>query len=102
MRFVSSRRLSLFMSVVACTLLATTVHAQTQPGAGNGGLTATLPNTGSGATPMVLTGTQAGPSTRVTPSAWLQAFLLPSWPALFVRDETVRRQVTVRRAVRTR
>jgi len=102
MLFASSQRLSVFMSVVVCTLLATTVHAQTQPGASNGGLTATLPNTGSGATTMVLTGTYAGPSTRVTPSAWLQALLPPSWPALFVRDETVRRQVPVRRAVKPR
>jgi hypothetical protein len=98
----SGRLLTLFMSLVVCTLLVTIAHAQTQPGASNGGLTVTLPTWESGAPTKPVAGTRAAPSTPVTPGAWLQAFLLPSWRPLFARDEPVRKPVRDRSAVRTR
>src|SRR5215471_16176324 len=102
---ISVRRLTLLMSVVACALFATTVHAQTQPGSTNGGLTVTLSPTGGVATTMAVAGTHAEPSTPVTPGFWLQALALPSWqswPTLLVRVEPVRKPARDRRTVGTR
>jgi hypothetical protein len=93
--------LSLLVLVAACTFLATSVHAQTQPGATNGGLTTTLPTTGGGATIPALAGTHAGPTAPVSWSAWLQGFSIPVWPKQFMREALVRKQVRARRAVGT-
>src|SRR5262245_22613426 len=73
------RSKSLFFALLVTVALASTVHAQGQPGASSGGLTVTLPTAEGAATPSTRTISQMGVFDPSIARVWLQAFVLPGW-----------------------